>query len=39
MQVNTITDKTPFQKTLAPAYAQYETKFGKELLDRIAATQ
>ncbi|KAF1022773.1 MAG: Solute-binding protein [Paracidovorax wautersii] len=39
MQVNTIADKTPFQHALAPAYAQYQAKFGKELLDRIAAAQ
>lgn len=39
MQVNTITDKTPFQKVLAPAYTQYEAKYGKELLQRISATQ
>ncbi|MFT4192182.1 MAG: TRAP transporter substrate-binding protein [Comamonas sp.] len=39
MQVNTITDKAPFQRALAPAYSQYEAKFGKELLERIAKTE
>ncbi|MFT3801510.1 MAG: TRAP transporter substrate-binding protein [Burkholderiaceae bacterium] len=39
MQVNRITDKAPFQAALAPAFQQYQTKFGKALLDRIAAVQ
>lgn len=39
MQVNTIDDKAPFQKALAPAYKEYEGKFGKSLLDSIAQAQ
>ncbi len=39
MQVNRIADKAPFQAALAPAFQQYQTKFGKALLDRIAAVQ
>jgi tripartite ATP-independent transporter DctP family solute receptor len=39
MQVNTLQDKAPFQQALAPAYSQYEAKFGKQLLQRISDTQ
>lgn len=39
MQVNVIDDKSPFQKALAPAYTEYEKRFGKDLLERIAKTQ
>ena len=39
MQVNTIEDKTPFREALAPAYKEYEAKYGKDLIDRIIQTQ
>jgi TRAP-type C4-dicarboxylate transport system substrate-binding protein len=39
MHVVTLTDKAPFQKALEPAYKQYSSKYGKELLDKIAAQQ
>jgi tripartite ATP-independent transporter DctP family solute receptor len=37
MQVVVLQDKSPFQKALDPAYKQYSSKYGKELLDKIAA--
>jgi tripartite ATP-independent transporter DctP family solute receptor len=39
MQVNRVADKAAFQAALAPAFQQYQAKFGKALLDRIAAVQ
>lgn len=39
MQVTEITNKAPFQAALAPANRQYASKFGKDLLDRIANTK
>ncbi len=39
MQVVVLQDKAPFQQALSPAFKQYADKYGKDLLDRIAATQ
>lgn len=39
MTVVEVTDKAPFQTQLAPAYRQYESKYGKELLGRITETR
>ena len=39
MQVNKVADKAPFQAALAPAYVEYEKKFGKPLLDQIQAVK
>ncbi len=39
MQVVILSDKASFQKALDPAYKQYSSKYGKELLDKIAAQQ
>ena len=39
MQVTEISNKAPFQQALAPAYSQYATKYGKDLIDRIGNTR
>lgn len=39
MQVTDISNKAAFQTALAPAFQQYESKYGKDLLDRIANTK
>lgn len=38
MQI-TIPDKTAFQKATEPTYKKYESRFGKDLIDRIIATR
>jgi TRAP-type transport system periplasmic protein len=36
MQITEVPNKAPFQQALSPAYQQYASKYGKELIDRIA---
>jgi TRAP-type C4-dicarboxylate transport system substrate-binding protein len=38
MQVTT-PDKKLFQKATGPTYKKYEARFGKDLIDKIAATK
>jgi len=38
MQVTT-PDKKPFQEAAAPVYKEFESQFGKEMINRIIATR
>ena len=39
MMVTTLAEKTEFQRALTPAYEEYSKKYGKQLLDQIAAVR